>query len=72
MNEWFGQYTPESPKRFCSDIEHQLNNIIQKYKGNSKFRLPMGTLKRWYNSDPTIKRMERVQKSKKNVEKKPY
>ena len=54
LNNWYKDYEPTNADDFNTDICERLESEIEKCE--TKYRPPMTSAKRWYNSDPTVKR----------------
>ena len=67
MSNWYSNYTPSTTDDFNKEIITQLETNIKSVMNPRKNRTTTGTLKRWYNSDEAVKR---INKQYKKVKKK--
>ncbi|KAG0721996.1 hypothetical protein GWK47_045294 [Chionoecetes opilio] len=61
MNNWYKHYTASSTEEFNTDIIHQLESKINMTVKHGK-RNTMSEMKRWYNSDEAVQRIDRQYK----------
>lgn len=66
MNSWYDNYIPLTTDGLNDDMINQLETNIENFSNPSKRRPHIGTLKRWYNSDEAVKRINKQYRKVKN------
>ncbi|XP_068223148.1 probable RNA-directed DNA polymerase from transposon BS [Palaemon carinicauda] len=63
MNNWYASYTVSTTDDLNRDMVAELENCIESVTNpKKKMRTTIGTMKRWYNSDPAVKRIDKQYK----------